>query len=99
MCILVVYIKMCETLKASAKHLQSSLSKPRSYSSLFLLLVAATASNFFYRLPVAVIHIVTLFLDKYPVEMVTWAMVAVWPISSLVNPVLFLSSSLRSHRS
>ena len=36
-----------------------------------------------------------MFLPAYPIEMITWTTVAVVPINSIINPLVFVITSLR----
>ncbi len=89
------YIFLVKELKKSQNTLKGSASKEASNQALFVQIVIITSSNIICWIPSLIIHILSMFLEKYSVEMVLWVSVAVTPLNSLVNPVVFIVTTLR----
>ena len=49
-----------------------------------------TASNLAGWFPSSLIFLASLFKSKYPVELLIWTTIAVMPINSIINPLIFL---------
>ncbi len=81
-CLLVVEIK--KSGESSGKNIVIS-------KSLLAQLVCLTGSNILCWLPSSIIFLVSLYLDTYPVEMVVWVTVAIMPMNSVADPVIFLT--------
>ncbi len=67
--------------------------------TLVIQLVIITASNVLCWIPTNIIYLCSLFMSRYPSEMVTWTAVAVAPLNAVVNPTVFLITSAKTiHR-
>ena len=44
-----------------------------------------------------VIYISIMIVDKYPMEMVTWTIILISPINSIVNPLIFIITTVRKY--
>lgn len=53
-------------------------------------------SSLLYWIPANIIYLAAVMMDRYPMEMVEWSMVAVVPIYSVVYPLVFIGTSARS---
>ncbi len=87
--------KLFEKLRNTQKQLQKSKSRKLSNLPLALQLVVVTSSNVVCWIPSGVIFLVTLLKDNYSVEMLVWTTVAVTPLNSVINPLVFVVTSFR----
>ncbi len=97
-CIIVFYIAMVKFLKQSQKAIQQSVSQTQSHTSLFVQLIIVSISNIICWLSCDVIYIVVMFLENYSTEMFMWVTVALTPINSIVNPSVFIFTTIRKIR-
>ncbi len=65
-------------------------SKLNSTFQVLFQLIIITASNILCWIPTNTIYLVSMFLNRYPSEMVLWTAVAVAPLNSIVNPTVLL---------
>ena len=83
------------------KYLESQKSVTKSNSdsdfsakfTLIVQLLIITASNVLSWFPVNVIYIITIFITKYPTDLVIWTTVGVLPLNSIINPAVLLLHS------
>ena len=57
-----------------------------------------SGSNLICWVPSSSIFLATLFLSSYPINLLIWNTIAIVPINSIVNPIVFLVISFRSYR-
>ncbi len=93
--ICVMYSLLIRQLMKSIQATEKSKSKKQSLSSSVVQLVALATSNFLCLVPSGVIYLCALFLHNYPEELIVWTVVIVSPINSIVNPIVFASTSIR----
>ncbi len=55
-------------------------------------IILLTVSTTFCWIPVSVTFLVAYLLDRYPPQMLVWTTVAVMPVSSIVNPIVYSPS-------
>ncbi len=91
-----VYCLMLKELKRSKENLHSLTSSVNSNTSVSFQVIIISMSNFFCWIPTNAVHLVSLFLSRYPFEMVIWTAVAVAPINSVVNPAVFTATNIRT---
>ena len=66
-----------------------------SDSALVIQLFILTLSNFICWIPCNIIFISTMFLPKYPMSLVTWTVVVVLPLRSIITPLVFIIMSVK----
>ena len=88
--IISVYIQLFQTLKKSQEDLHQEMLSKRSNLSLLIQLFIITGSNILCWIPVGCIYLTSMFLDKYPIDMVIWTTIIVTPINSIINPIEFI---------
>ncbi len=88
--IIVFYVKLFLSLKKSQEKVKNVVSKQRDNLPLVLQLIVITGSNIFCWIPSCVIFLVSIFLDQYPIKMIVWTIIAVTPINSVLNPIVFI---------
>ncbi len=94
--ILLIYTEMYRSLQRHRKLMKDmSVSKQRSNKPLIIQLVLVTSSNILCWIPCGVMYLMAMFLKKYPIQMLFWVTIAVNPLNSLTNPVVFIVSAVR----
>ena len=93
--IIVIYCLLLKYLKESQANLKESTSKKNSNIALIVQLIIVTGSNILCWLPNSIIYLMSMYLSKYSIEMIYWTTVAVVPINSIINPMVFIISNLR----
>ncbi len=91
-----VYFSLAKVLKESSCSdiLESQQAVKKSVT---LQLVLVTASNLLCWLPSSAIFLSSLFQALHSVDLLFWATTALVPVNSVLNPVIFLSVTLRQH--
>ena len=67
----------------------------RSDMSLAVQLVAASLSNIICWFPTSGIFIASQFPENYSLNMVIWTVIAGMPINSIINPIIFVTTTMR----
>ena len=93
--ILSSYVILIRELKRAQKNLKDVRSRKQSNIPLILQIIIVTASNILCWIPSDVVYIMAIFLDKYPINMVVWTTIAVTTINSVLNPIVFITTTLR----
>ncbi len=87
---------LVKTIQASKKVVGEGFTGKSTTTSLLVQLIAVTFSNSCSWFPSNVIFILFLHLHRYPPVVVPWILVTLVSVNCLVNPVVFISTSLRS---
>ena len=93
--ILSSYVILIRELKRAQKNLKGVRSRKQSNVPLIFQIIIVTASNILCWIPSDVVYIMAIFLDKYPINMVVWTTIAVTTINSVLNPIVFITTTLR----
>lgn len=88
------YHKLVKELNKGIEKLKQSGAKEKD-SGMFTQLVIVTLSNIVCWFPAGAIYIVSIFLSRYPVDMVIWTTVTVMPVNSILNPIVFAITTSR----
>ncbi len=94
--IAVMYVLLLKELRESKHPVWMSSSKLKMTKSLVVQLVVITASNILCWVPTSTIYLTALVLPTYPSEMVIWTAVAVAPANCIINPSVFIWTSVRA---
>ncbi len=89
-----LYVYLLIYLKNYSRNSVASPSKMNPKT--IIQLVVVTVSNLICWLPSGIIHVTTLLLPRYPTALLEWTAIAIVPINSVTNPVLFLMLSKAS---
>ena len=95
--IIVIYCLLLKDLKYSQQKMKESVSKKTSYVGLTVQIIVVTGSNLLCWIPSSIIYLVSNFLNNYPIEMIMWTIIAVVPINCIVNPIVFIVTTLRTN--
>ena len=97
--ICIVSTRMIKKFKQSQEKLQGAKSK-RNQSSVAIItqIMIITGSNILCWIPSGAIYLTTIFLEKYPIKMLIWTTIAVTTINSIINPVVFVITTLRKFK-
>ncbi len=93
--ILYKHIKLYSTLIESQKSLESSKSKSISHTSVMFQIIVLSGSNALCWIPASVVLLTCLVLEKYPLKMLAWTIGTVFPINSVLNPIVFIVTTIR----
>ncbi len=93
--ITIVYTQLFLSLKASQAKLASSVSKQHSNKSLIVQIIIVTSSNILCWVPSSVIYLSSMFLPQHPLGLIYWTVAVVYPLNSVVNPVVFIVTTTR----
>ena len=86
------YLFLVTVLRQTKYGLQKS--KNTSKSGVILQLLIVTASNLLCWIPSNTIYLLSLFLSRYPIDILIWTTIAVTPVNSIVNPTVFIVTTL-----
>ena len=78
---------------------QQTLNRSVSFNKFNLItqVLIVTSSNLICWIPSNIIYISTLFMLKYPTDLLIWTTIAVTPINSITNPLVFVVSTLKNN--
>ena len=93
--IIVIYCLLLKHLKDSQQKMKTSVSKKKSNVGLIVQIIVITGSNILCWIPSSIICSVSTFLASYPIEMIMWTIIIVVPINGIINPLVFIVTSLR----
>lgn len=92
--ILLLYISLgmyLQKMHHQAKEIRAS--GGFSLNSVLAQLVIVSVSNVICWCPTSILYISAMFLPRYPVHLVIWATVCVTPMNSVINPLVFMSTT------
>ena len=97
--IIVFHITLVFTLYKSQTNVNVTKAKQNDTSNVFLVvqLVIITMSNVLCWFPADTIYILAMFMGEYPAELVIWTTVATLPFNSVLNPTVFVGTSIRNY--
>ena len=93
--IIFTHIRLISSFTKHQKQLVNVVSKSQSNVSLIIQLLTITVSNVICWVPSSIIFVISMFMQTYPTEMLIWTSVAVVPINSIINPMVFITTTLR----
>ena len=93
--IIIMHFLLMIKVKESDKNIRSTRSIQLSNISLIIQLVIITLSNIICWFPANAIFVSAMFLSRYPTELVMWTTVIGVPVNSIINPLVFLITSLK----
>ena len=91
--IIALHLFLVQNLRHSQKMAKSSAEN--SNKSIIMQLALITTSNIICWVPTNVIYLTSLFLQRYPTDLVIWTTILVTPLNSVVNPAVFAATSVR----
>ena len=91
--ITVIYILLLIKYTESRKSVGKLHSKGNPEKFLKQQVVSSILLNFMSWIPMSAIILTIMFLPKYPLNLIAWANILIYPLNSMVNPVLFIFSS------
>ena len=96
--IFIIYLFMIKYLKSYGNDLFENAHRKKSLAPLFIQIFVVTVSNIICWIPSGIIDLVALFLKKYPINLIIWSTIAITPINSVINPIVFIVANFRSHK-
>ena len=91
------YGNLIKTFKKSNDTMKTAMSMKRSIVPLLIQLITVTISNIICWIPSSIIYLTSMLIDKYPVEMLVWTVVVIVPINSIINPIVFIITTVRKY--
>ena len=96
--IVTVYLSFIKLLNKGLKYYQHNIFRQRTKVSVMIQLVIVTASNIACWIPANIIYLISLYMSKYSKELMVWTTIAVTPINSVINPFLFIVTTIRKNK-
>ena len=96
--ILVIYFLMVKYLKDYKSNFIEKMYTKKLHLSLYLQVCIVTASNVLCWIPIGIIYMVIMLIDKYPINLINWSTITITPINSVINPIVFIVANMRSHK-
>ncbi len=93
--IIVLYVYLIKSLKESQEIIGQAVSKKQSNASLVVQIIVVSSSNILCWIPSNVIYLISMFMREYPIDMIIWIMIAVMPINSVINPLVYIFTTVR----
>ena len=93
--IITVYGMLFNELMLVKKKFKSAISKKKSHLALIIQILVVTGSNIICWIPSGVIYLVSIFRDRYPIEMIVWTTISGTTINSVINPLVFIITNMR----
>ena len=93
--ILLIHLKLCMSLRITERNLNVSNKRKKSNAQILMQIFVITLSCLLSWLPSNIVFALVTFKEKYPVELITWIIVAVMPINSLVSPVIVIVTNFK----
>ena len=93
--IVATYNFMLKEIRKCKQYIQKHMSKNQNAISMTIQLIIITGSNILCWIPSITIHTIPMFMDQYPINMIIWTTVAVSPINSIINPIVFIMAVIR----
>ena len=91
--IMVMHCLLLNKLRQSQKNIRKS--NTDNNIPLAIQLIMITVSNILCWLPTGCVYISAIFLANYPVDMIIWTTVIGVPINSVINPFIFITTTVR----
>ena len=93
--IMTMHFLLITEIRRSKDRIQKSKIEHDFSVALIIQLVTITASNILCWAPAGIIFISAIFIPTYPTDLVIWTTVIGLPINSIVNPCIFISTTIR----
>ena len=95
--IFVIYFLIVQHLRSYKSNFVEKVYTKKLHLSLYLQVCLVTVSNVFCWIPSGIIYVVIIVIDKYPINLIIWSTIALTPINSVINPIVFILANIRSH--
>ena len=92
--ICITYAFLFKNLNLSKLNISKSYN--RSHKGLMVQLLVVTVSNLICWIPSNIIYLSSLFMSRYSTDSIIWTTIAVAPINSIMNPVVFNYTALKT---
>ena len=94
--IIIMYSKLVLSLTNSQRQLKPGTKKEKSLKPLFKQILILTVSSVLCWVPLNTISISIRFMEKFSIEMVIWITVLAGSMNSMIYPLIFLASNVRT---
>ena len=89
------YTILLRTIFRSLSEIEIKKSKSQSLVFLLLQLVTVTLSNLLSWIPSNIVYLSSLFISLFSIDLLIWTTIAVTPINSIINPLVFICTVVR----
>ena len=93
--IVTTYTLLLRSLFRSVSQIEIKKSKSQSVIFLLLQLVTVTLSNLLSWIPSNIVYLSSLFISLFSIDLLIWTTIAVTPINSVINPLVFICTVVR----
>ena len=90
------YLTLILELPKSQGNVLFNTFKVQSKTLLFVHLIVIVLSSMLSWTASSAIYLATILGDKYPIDIIAWTVVAVIPVNSIVNSIVFLVTSIEN---
>ena len=91
--ILAAHITMLKNIRKSRECVHKDMIYEPFDRKLLSQVIIVSGTNILCLIPSGTTYLLSMFLDKYPIDMIIWTTVAVTPINSIINLIVFIVTS------
>ena len=91
----VLHISLFYELQKATKKVQNSSLKKTSKVFIIIQISVLISANGLTWIPSGIVYIFAMTMEKYPMEIILWTIIAISPISAIVSPFVFINTALR----
>ena len=91
----VLYISLFYEIQKATKKVQNLSLKKTSNVLIIIQISVLISANGLTWIPSGMVYIFAMTMEKYPMEIILWTIIAISPINAIVNPSVFISTALR----
>ena len=91
----ILSLKLLKETKISQKAVQKSVKKSNRAIFMTIQIMILMASNVLTWIPSGVIYLALLNLNKYPIEIVAWTIILITTINPVINPLVFIATTVK----
>ena len=93
--ILICYSLVILNLRKSQRKIEKQTTSSQYNVPLIIQIVTISTSNILCWIPGGIIFLISSYMERYPLEMVTWTIVAVASINSIIDPIIIIATTIR----
>ncbi len=95
--IFTLHIVIVRTILSQHKLLQGSTTRKAAHFAMFFQLFILTSSTFLCWIPSSAIFLQSVLTSSHSVDLLLWITIVVTPLTAVVNPVVFIVTTMRKH--
>ena len=90
-----MHFELVEELKISNETISLAKSRKESNEALIYQIMILSISAVLSWVPSNITYVIAIFLDKYPIEMITWTIIFLVPVNSIVTQSVFILTTVK----